>query len=209
MVPEPRDFTILLSRAIPGTRLPTYLAAGLLRVPAAPLSYGHGAACSHGGRTLVLSYHVGMMVISGFQMFRSEAANWPRALLWRWSWLAPPKIFKKISFDSQAARLKNFCVGNSGRCPFSPPCNDEVHRSGSPAPSISLPTLANPGMYIGGFGRGIKKYETLADLARAHPSSWWNTSRAVHSAQQQFRAKSKTSESRRKLAYRWSSSGRG
>ena len=67
---------ILISRMIPGTRLPTYLAAGLLKVPAARFVAVTAGACLVWVAGLFwFSYHIGMMVISAFQMFRSEAAK--------------------------------------------------------------------------------------------------------------------------------------
>src|SRR5215467_10912139 len=67
---------ILLSRAIPGTRLPTYLAAGLLKVPGVRFVGITAAACALWVTALfAFSYHVGMMVISEFRMFRSEAGK--------------------------------------------------------------------------------------------------------------------------------------
>jgi len=64
---------IIISRAIPGTRLPTYLAAGFLKVPAWRFVIITGVACAVWVAGLfILSYHVGMMVISGFNMFHSE-----------------------------------------------------------------------------------------------------------------------------------------
>src|SRR5271157_1792495 len=56
---------ILLSRAVPGTRLPTYLMAGLLKVPAGRFIALTAAACVVWVAVLfVFSYHIGMMVIS-------------------------------------------------------------------------------------------------------------------------------------------------
>jgi membrane protein DedA with SNARE-associated domain len=67
---------IVISRAVPGTRLPTYLAAGLLKVPLLRFLTITGAACIIWVAVLFgFSYHVGMMVISEFAMFRSEAAK--------------------------------------------------------------------------------------------------------------------------------------
>src|SRR5262249_22325389 len=64
---------IVLSRAIPGTRLPTYLAAGLLRVPASRFFLFTAVACAVWVAALFgVSYHLGMMVISEFRMFKSE-----------------------------------------------------------------------------------------------------------------------------------------
>src|SRR5262249_51931744 len=67
---------IFISRAIAGTRLPTYLAAGLLQFPAGRFLPLTAAACVAWVAALfALSYHVGMMVISEFHMFKSEAGK--------------------------------------------------------------------------------------------------------------------------------------
>ena len=96
---------ILLSRAIPGTRLPTYLAAGLLKVPAARFLAVTAAAClAWVGVLFWLSYHVGMMVLSTFQMFTSEAGKLAAcavvAVLLAWPLR---KIMKTIGHRSPAA----------------------------------------------------------------------------------------------------------
>lgn len=158
---------VVLSRAIPGTRLPTYLAAGLLRVPALRFVAATAVACVVWVALLfAVSYHIGMMVISEFNMFRSEAGklaacvvvaatlawvmagvlhramntNLKRLLRWEF-WPAPifyiPVAFKYVSL---AIRYRSF----------------------------SLPTLANPGMDTGGI-IGESKYQTLAELAEACP----------------------------------------
>ena len=68
--------TIVISRMIPGTRLPTYLAAGLLRVPAGRFLAVTAGTCAVWVAGLFwFSYHIGMMVTSAFQMFRSDAAK--------------------------------------------------------------------------------------------------------------------------------------
>jgi len=161
---------IVISRAIPGTRLPTYLAAGFLKVPAWRFVTVTAAACAVWVTALFfLSYHVGMMVISVFSMFRSEltkalacvvlaailgwilrkalqriSRNWvaKSKKIWRWEFW-PPYIFYApvaVKYLTLAVRYR----------------------------SLSLPTISNPGMHLGGL-IGESKYETLADLASAHP----------------------------------------
>ena len=173
---------ILLSRAVPGTRLPTYLAAGLLKVPAIRFLTMTAAACAAWIVVLFwVSYHAGMMVISEFRMFRSEAGKlaacaalatilaWPlrRALkrislrrIKRWEFW-PPAVFYipvAIKYTMLAIRYRSF----------------------------SLPTLANPGMHAGGL-IGESKFDTLADLALADSSLVAETHLVpFHSADQQF-----------------------
>src|SRR5207248_600046 len=138
-----------LSRAIPGTRLPTYLAAGLLKVPASRFLGFTAAACVVWVSVLFwLSYHVGMMVLSAFQMFRSEAAKVlacavvAAALAWP---------LRKIVFHFDKTRFRTIL-----RWEFWPPAVFYIpvilkyillavkYRS------ASLPTIANPGMQTGG-----------------------------------------------------------
>jgi membrane protein DedA with SNARE-associated domain len=152
---------IFLSRAVPGTRLPTYLAAGLLKVPASRFLTFTGAACLIWVAALFwLSYHVGMMVISGFEMFRSEAAKLAACALgaailgWllrklvskisipRWEFWPPALFYIPVAFKYVALSMK--------------------YRS------FALPTIANPGMETGGV-IGESKYDTLAELSLTHP----------------------------------------
>jgi membrane protein DedA with SNARE-associated domain len=162
---------IVLSRAIPGTRLPTYLAAGLLKLPAGRFIGLTALACTVWVTVLFgFSYHVGMMVISGFKMFRSDAGKLVAcvivALVLAWPLR---KLFKKLSVDSLAERFKRIW-----RWEFWPPALFYIPVAAKCLTlaikyrSLTLPTLANPGMYLGGL-IGESKFETLAALADAHP----------------------------------------
>lgn len=165
---------IVISRAVPGTRLPTYLAAGLLKVPLLRFLTITGAACIIWVAVLFgFSYHVGMMVISEFAMFRSEAAKLAAcvvlaAVLGCLLRKVLRKGIRKVSIGSLVARLK--------RWEFWPPVVFYVPVAAKYLTlaikyrSFSLPTLANPGMYLGGV-IGESKFETLADLSRAHPEA--------------------------------------
>jgi membrane protein DedA with SNARE-associated domain len=182
---------ILLSRMIPGTRLPTYLAAGLLKVPASRFLTLTAAACLAWVSALFwFSYHVGMMVISGFQMFRSEAAKLGAcallAVVVGWPFR---KLLKRISLQSQAAKLKRIV-----RWEFWPvavfyvPILVKYAGLAVRYRSFSLPTLANPGMHTGGL-IGESKFETLRELAEAHPEFVAETHLvAFHSPEQQLAA---------------------
>jgi membrane protein DedA with SNARE-associated domain len=161
---------IILSRAVPGTRLPTYLAAGLLKVPAGRFMAITAAACVVWVAALfALSYHIGMMVIPEFAMFRSEAAKLGACIVVA-AVLAWPlrKVPKKISSRSLAGFKR------IARWEFWPPAVFYLPVAGKYLllairyRSLSLPTLANPGMQSGGL-IGESKFETLADLARTSP----------------------------------------
>jgi len=162
---------IVVSRAVPGTRLPTYLAAGLLKVPLVRFLIITGAACVIWVAVLFgFSYHIGMMVISQFAMFRSQAGKLGACVVLAavLGWMLR-KVIRKISIDSLIARLKKM-----GRWEFWPPVVFYIPVTAKYLAlaikyrSFSLPTLANPSMYMGGV-IGESKFETLADLSRAHP----------------------------------------
>jgi len=173
---------IVFSRAVPGTRLPTYLAAGLLKVPAMRFLATTAAACAVWVTALFwLSYHVGMMAISEFRMFRSEAGKLTACVVLAavLAWILR-KTLRKISF----ARIT--------RWEFWPPAVFYIPVAikyvllAIRYRSFSLPTLANPGMDAGGL-IGESKFETLADLALAHSSLVAETHLVrFHSTDQQF-----------------------
>jgi len=164
---------IVLSRGIPGTRLPTYLAAGLLKVPVVRFLAITGSACVVWVAVLFgFSYHVGMMVISEFAMFRSEAGKLGACVVLAAAlgWLLR-KVIQKTSLGSLTARVKKIA-----RWEFWPPAVFYIPVAAKYLAlaikyrSFSLPTLANPSMYMGGV-IGESKFETLADLSRAHPEA--------------------------------------
>ena len=161
---------ILISRMIPGTRLPTYLAAGLLKVPARRFVAVTAGACALWVTGLFwFSYHIGMMVISAFQMFRSEAAKLLAcaglAVIIGWPFR---KLLKRVSFGAPVARLKKIL-----RWEFWPmqvfyvPVLFKYASLAIRYRSFGLPMLANPGMHTGGL-IGESKFETLAQLSRCH-----------------------------------------
>lgn len=162
---------ILLSRAIPGTRLPTYVAAGLLKVPAGSFVTFTAAACLAWVAVLFwLSYHIGMAVISGFEMFRSEAGKvaacavvaaavaWPlRKTIHKISLATPTAGFRKLlPWEFWPPML------------FYLPVAVKYLQLSLKYRSAALPTLANPGMQTGGL-IGESKFATLAELWRRHP----------------------------------------
>jgi len=173
---------IVLSRALPGTRLPTYLAAGLLRVPAVRFLTMTAAACAVWVVVLFwVSYHAGMMVISEFRMFRSEAGK-----------LAASVAVAVVLAWPLRKALRNISLGKITRWEFWPPAVFYIPVAFKYVllairyRSVSLPTLANPGMHTGGL-IGESKFDTLADLALADSSLVAETHLVrFHSADQQF-----------------------
>lgn len=168
---------IVISRMIPGTRLPTYLAAGLLKIPASRFLIVTAAACLVWVAGLFwFSYHVGMMVISGFQMFRSEAAKLLAcaflAAIVGWPFR---NLLKRISFAAPAARVRKMVRWEFWPMPlFYVPVLCKYVSLAIRYRSFGLPMLANPGMHTGGL-IGESKFETLAQLGRCHPEFVANT----------------------------------
>jgi membrane protein DedA with SNARE-associated domain len=160
---------IVISRMIPGTRLPTYLAAGLLKVSASRFVVVTAVACVAWVVALFwFSYHVGMMVISGFQMFRSEAGKLlacavvAAAVGWPFR-----KLLKRISLHSAAAKFKKIAKWEFWPASvFYVPVLVKYVSLAIRYRSFSLPTLANPGMHTGGL-IGESKFETLSQLSEA------------------------------------------
>jgi membrane protein DedA with SNARE-associated domain len=182
---------ILISRMIPGTRLPTYLAAGLLKVPARRFVAVTAGACALWVAGLFwFSYHIGMMVISAFLMFRSEAAKLlacaALAAIIGWPFR---KLLKRISFGAPAAGFKKLL-----RWEFWPmyvfyvPVLFKYMSLAARYRSFGLPMLANPGMHTGGL-IGESKFETLAQLSRCHGEFVADTHFVpFHSPERQFTA---------------------
>lgn len=162
---------ILVSRAVPGTRLPTYLAAGLLRVPAIRFLPITALACLVWvGALFWFSYHVGMMVIAEFNMFRSEASKLAACIVVAGAlgWLMRG-FLRKISLRPLITWFKR-----NLRWEFWPPALFYVPVAAKYLQlafkyrSLTLPALSNPGMHTGGL-IGESKFATLADLARTWP----------------------------------------
>jgi len=113
-----------------------------------------------------------MMVISEFAMLRSEAGKLGACIVLAAAlgWLLR-KVIQKTSLESLTARFKRIA-----RWEFWPPVVFYIPVAAKylvlaiQYRSFSLPTLANPGMYMGGV-IGESKFETLADLSRAHPEA--------------------------------------
>jgi membrane protein DedA with SNARE-associated domain len=182
---------ILISRMIPGTRLPTYLAAGLLKVPASRFLLVTAGACVVWVSGLFwFSYHIGMMAISGFQMFRSEAAKLLAcALLAGLVGWPLRRLLKRVSVAVPVARLRKVVRWEFWPMPvFYVPVLLRYVGLAIRYRSLGLPMLANPGMHTGGL-IGESKFETLAQLGRCHPEFVADTYFVrFHSPEQQLAA---------------------
>ena len=145
---------LVISRFVPGTRLPTYVAAGFLRLPLAKFLLVTGAAAA------------------GWTMGIFCLAKWLGADLLKWidvknCWFVPLFV---IALIVGVARLRRAfrhwefwpawlfyipVVANYLRLAI-------CHRS------FTVPTAANPGMFAGGFV-GESKIATLRELQRTSP----------------------------------------
>jgi len=152
---------IVVSRVIPGTRLPTYLAAGLLKVPAASFLTITAAACAIWVAVLfTLSYQFGTTVVSRFELFRSDAALLTTVL-------AAGVLIWKLVQRIECKKLLRWEFWPAGV--FYVPVAIKYLLLAIKYRSFALPTLANPGMYTGGM-IGESKFETLSAMARVYPN---------------------------------------
>jgi membrane protein DedA with SNARE-associated domain len=162
-------FALVICRFIPGTRLPTFLAAGLLRMPVLRFASVTG---------ILAAGWVGLifMVFRWFEVKPQTALDLSEGMrlavvaalmlmvfLTRDRWLAAlrrllgsPFVQRWTKWEFWPAWLFYFPVGlNYLRLSFK-------YRS------LSLPTCANPGMFTGGM-IGESKQETLSALAERNP----------------------------------------
>jgi membrane protein DedA with SNARE-associated domain len=162
---------IVMSRLVPGTRLPTYLTAGLLKIPAGRFIAVTAAACVVWVAALFwLSFHIGMMVIEEFAMFRTEAGKLGAIVVLAGGsgWLLR-KVLRKIPIRSLRTRVRRMFLWEFWPpAIFYVPVAFKVLLLAIRYRSLTLPTMANPGMQTGGL-IGETKFETLADIMRAHP----------------------------------------
>ena len=162
---------IAISRAIPGTRLPTYLMAGLLRIPVGRFLLVTAVACVLWVAALFwLTWHAGMMVLAQFAMFRTEAGKLAAIVVIAGSLgFLMRKVIKEGSFRNLRAGINRYVHWEfwpPGL--FYAPVVAKYLLLALRYRSISLPTCANPGMQTGGL-IGESKFDTLADLGRTQP----------------------------------------
>jgi len=111
-----------------------------------------------------------MMVISQFNMFRSEAGKLGACIVVAVV-LAWPlrKVLKKVSFRSLPGGFKRIAHWEFWpTAVFYIPVAAKYLTLAIKYRSLSLPTMSNPSMLTGGL-IGESKFETLADLSRAYP----------------------------------------
>ena len=162
---------LVSSRFVPGTRLPTYLAAGFLKLPFQRFLLVTGIA--------VGAWTIGILLLARF--FGSELLSW----LQQWNssgWLFALLVVvlalvmragMKLA-DGKVRRRIGAAFGRWTRWEFWPawlfylPVALNYLRLAVKYRGITMPTAANPGIFSGGFV-GESKIATLHDLQRTSP----------------------------------------
>lgn len=168
---EKGTWLLVSSRFVPGTRLPTYLAAGFLRLPFSRFLAVTGVA--------VAFWTVGIFLIA--KSLGSELIRW----LERWNstgWLFVLAIVAVIFVIRMVTRLADLrfrrragaMFGRWRRWEFWPawlfylPVGLNYVRLALKYRGFTVPTASNPGIFSGGFV-GESKIATLSDLYRTSP----------------------------------------
>lgn len=168
---EKGTWLLLSSRFVPGTRLPTYLAAGFLRLPFGKFLLVTGTA--------VAVWTVGIFLL--VKAFGPDLLNW----LMRWNssgWAVlllviasaiAIRLLVKLSQRNFRRRI-SATLGRWTRWEFwpawlfYPPVGANYFRLALKYRGFTLPTAANPGIFSGGFV-GESKIATLRDLHMTSP----------------------------------------
>lgn len=162
---------LLSSRFVPGTRLPTYLAAGFLRLP-----FGRFLAITG---TAVAVWTLGIFALAN--LVGAALLGW----LQRWGsagWAVVVLVLVLVLAARLGARLASqgfrhraqAALGRARRWEFWPawlfylPVGVNYLRLALKYRGLTLPTAANPGIFSGGFV-GESKIVTLHDLHRTSP----------------------------------------
>lgn len=168
---EKGTWLLLSSRFVPGTRLPTYLAAGFLSLPFGRFLLVTGTA--------VAVWTAGIFLLAG--IFGLDLLNW----LKRWNtggWavlllVVASAILIRVSVkfgQKNFRRRLSAALGRWTRWEFWPawlfyfPVGANYLRLALKYRGFTLPTAANPGMFSGGFV-GESKIATLRDLYATSP----------------------------------------
>lgn len=165
------NWLLVSSRFVPGTRLPTYLAAGLLRLPIGRFLLVTGAAAA--------VWTTGIFLLA--KTFGPDLLRWLQR--WNsggWALLAlvlvlviTLRLALKVSRTNFRQRLGAAC-GRWTRWEFWPawlfyfPVAVNYLRLALKYRGFTLPTAANPGLFSGGFV-GESKIATLRDLHATSP----------------------------------------
>jgi len=168
---EKGTWLLLSSRFVPGTRLPTYLAAGFLRLPFGRFLFVTGTA--------VAVWAVGIFLLA--KTFGAGLLNW----LMRWNssgWVVLLLVIALVGVIRLCGRLAqrnirrriSAALGRWRHWEFWPawlfyiPVGANYLRLALKYRGFTLPTAANPGIFSGGFV-GESKIATLRDLSATSP----------------------------------------
>lgn len=168
---ERGTWLLLSSRFVPGTRLPTYLAAGFLRLPFGRFLLVTGTA--------VAIWTVGIFVFT--KTFGSDLLRWLQqwksgglaVLLLVFALATAIRLCAKLSQKSFRRRI-GAALGRCTRWEFWPawlfyiPVGVNYLWLALRYRGFTLPTAANPGIFSGGFV-GESKIDTLRDLQSTSP----------------------------------------
>jgi membrane protein DedA with SNARE-associated domain len=159
-------FALVICRFIPGTRLPTFLAAGLLRMSAGRFASVTGVLAMGWVSLAFLLLHrfgeaaAGVLESShGIGLAAGVLAFFGTRNLW----LSLPRRIIKSPAIQRWMRWEFWPAWF-----FYLPVGLNYLRLSIRYRSLSLPTCANPGMFTGGL-IGESKYETLSALAKTNP----------------------------------------
>jgi membrane protein DedA with SNARE-associated domain len=158
---------LLFSRLVPGARLPTYLAAGFLRVPWLRFLLITGAAsCVWTAIILALAQTFGQRLVAGLGAFRH--AGWLPAgtaviLLFALQWLRRASAnFNVHRFAAWFGRWRHWEFWPAWM--FYPPVGIHCAWLALKYRGLTVPTAANPGIFSGGVV-GESKMATLRELS--------------------------------------------
>lgn len=168
---EKGDRLLWTSRFVPGTRLPTYLAAGILRLPMTRFLWITGVAVALWTSLLfALTFWFGPKVLQVLNRWTSHAGKWAIAFLvsfWVVSalWKRRQVIREQRWFISmQKLSRWEFWPAWAFYFPVVLRCLALAIRYRG----LTVPTASNPGMASGGMV-GESKFETLQDLMSTSP----------------------------------------
>jgi membrane protein DedA with SNARE-associated domain len=158
---------LITSRFVPGTRLPTYLAAGFLRHPFGRFLAVTGVTVAVWTALLLFLAHA----LGGRLKTWMEHTRWP-------AWLAPVLVVLLLTvwrFPFRKVRRRiSTILGRWTRWEFWPawlfyiPVGFQYVRLALRHGGLTVPASANPGMTNGGLV-GESKFETLEELFRSSP----------------------------------------
>jgi len=168
---EKGTWLLVASRFVPGTRLPTYLAAGFLRLPFPRFLLVTGSAVVlWTGGIFLMATSLGPELLRWVQRWNS--GGWAVVLLMLASLVAIRAATRLL--DAKVRRRISTSLGRWVRWEFWPawlfylPVAVNYLRLSLKYRGFTLPTAANPGIFSGGFV-GESKFATLRDLQVTSP----------------------------------------